>query len=96
MTIEQWIETYKPKSHHDDLRSFIQGPGRNIYNIYIWSVVPDNGKYMLVPNKKLAYGQLFIICEIGWEDEDVQLEFTNDDLITLVKKIEKSKNKLIV
>lgn len=87
MTIEQWIETYKPKVYYTDTRKFINDL-KTLYNVYIWSVVADNDNWSVTPSKKLATAKMFIVCENMWEDSDLEFFFTDNNILEVTKYVD--------
>ena len=83
MTIEQWIETYKPKVYYTDVREFITHL-RTLYDVYIWSVVADKDNWSVTPSKKLATAKMFIVCENMWDDADLEFCFTDEEMIKVI------------
>lgn len=89
MTIEQWIETYKPKSYHVDTRGFIVHHLPGLYNVYIWTIVPSTDGYLIVPSKRLASGIMFLVCKEMWDDEEVEYKLDEKDVKLLTQTIDK-------
>ena len=88
MTIEQWIETYKPTSYHKDTREFITNHLRGLYDVHTWTIVPKDNTNVLVPSKRLASGIMFLICKEMWEDSDLEFCFTDKEIIEMTDYID--------